>query len=141
ILTGTGDAVAGPVGDVVELLAPGFGYGLTHGQGGTRGGIYFIAVMGLKDLGIKSILHELRCDFDQPKGDIHADTHVRSKYNGDVFGSAGDGSALFVRKTGSTNNALGPVLLAGGQVPHGALWQGEINEAICLFEGSQVIGQ
>src|SRR5690625_3696041 len=65
ILTCASHPMAGPICNLIKLLAPCAGDGLTHGQRSARGGVNLVAVVGLENLGIKPLLHELRSDFYQ----------------------------------------------------------------------------
>src|SRR5690625_4205105 len=96
-------------------------------------------MMCLKNLGIKTLLHELGCYFDQLERDIYAHTHIGSKNNANLFCCAGYGCALFVIKASGANHTLGAVFFTGCQVMHGPLWQGKVDEAVCLFELRDIV--
>ena len=48
-------------GDVLKIATQGISNNFTHGQCGTRGGIYLVPVMGLDDFNINGIAKYLGC--------------------------------------------------------------------------------
>src|SRR5699024_6404129 len=126
-------AMSGPVSDIIELFAPGFGDGFAHGQCCARGGVDFVAVVSLEDFGIKALLHQACRYLEQFEADIYPNTHIGRKNNGDIPCGLGNGGPLLVIESCGTDNTTGTEFLACGQISKAALGKGEVNQTVSLL--------
>src|SRR5690606_35302199 len=65
-----------PVGDVVQVFAPGVSNRFTHGQGRTRGRIHLVAMVRFENFNVITAVEQAGSHFQQLESDIDANTHV-----------------------------------------------------------------
>ena len=100
----TGDAVAAPVGNLIERnTAPGGGRLAQH-ESGTRGGVDLLVVMRLDDLDIEIFIQSFGDLAGELHEQVHSEAHVAGTDDGGVAGSSVEPFEVLRRKSGGTDH-------------------------------------
>ena len=99
-----------------------------------------MAVVGLDDFDVHTIIQHLRRQFQQPEAEIDADAHVRREDDGNGLGGAGDGGFLLGGEAGGADDHGLASLLAQRQMGERRCWPGEVNQHVEIPDQWRQIG-
>ena len=77
-------------GDLPQIPAERGGDHLAHADGGTRGGVDLVPVMGLDDLDVDLVPEHSGGDVQQLEAEIHPNAHIWGEDNPDILPRRGD---------------------------------------------------
>ena len=110
-----GVAFAAIHGAVGQVAAEGVGNHFAHAQGGTAGGVHFVAVVRFDDFDVVAFVQHAGYGVENVEGEVYADAEVGGKHNAGVFCSGSDGGFARFVETGGADNHFDAAFGAAGQ--------------------------
>src|SRR5690554_2131776 len=135
-----GISVTRPFSDVVEIFSPGMRDSFTHGQRRSRWGINLVAVVRFKYFNVIATVKQASSHFQQLERDVDPDAHIGCENNGGFLAGGLNGFLAGFIKAGGTDHAFHAMLNASLQVTERRLGASEVDQAVCVGEGGQIVG-